>query len=137
MNFVLDCSVTMAWLLEDQADSYTDSVLDSLQKRSALTPVLWSYEVANVLVTAEKKRIVSHSQAARFLELLRNLNISIQALHDLKHDEMLVDVGRAYSLTAYDGAYLKLALNRGLPLATRDAALRQACTKAGVALYRP
>ncbi len=137
MNFVLDCSVTMAWLLEDQADRYTDTVLDSLEKRSAYVPVLWNYEVANVLVTAEKKKVVSRLQSLRFLDLLRNLGILIQTLQDLKYEETLVHLGHTYSLTAYDTAYLRLAMTRHLPLATSDHALRRACVKAGVELYKP
>jgi predicted nucleic acid-binding protein len=137
VNFVLDCSVTMCWLLEDQADRYTDSVLDSLKDGSAYVPILWNYELANVLVLTEKRKVVSRLQSLRFLGLLRNLNILIHTLQDLKYEETLVHLGRAYSLTAYDTAYLKLAMTRGLPLATKDQALRQACQKAGVDLYKP
>ena len=39
-----------------------------------------------------------------------------------------------YKLTAYDAAYLELALRRDLPLATLDSDLRRAAKKAGVAL---
>gem|GEM_PF-6800232 len=50
---------------------------------------------------------------------------------------MAVAVGAAHGgaqpwLTSYDAAYLWLAESRGLPLATLDAALRTACTAAGV-----
>ena len=30
MNFVLDCSMTMAWFLEDETTPYMDSVQDTL-----------------------------------------------------------------------------------------------------------
>lgn len=39
---------------------------------------------------------------------------------------------RERGLSAYGAAYLDLAARRGLPLATRDAALRAACRKAGI-----
>jgi predicted nucleic acid-binding protein len=39
-----------------------------------------------------------------------------------------------YALTAYDAAYLELALRERLPLATLDAQLRAAASSAGVTL---
>jgi predicted nucleic acid-binding protein len=39
-----------------------------------------------------------------------------------------------HHLTAYDAAYLELALRTGLPLATLDDDLRKAALTAGVAL---
>jgi predicted nucleic acid-binding protein len=39
------------------------------------------------------------------------------------------------SLTAYDGAYLELALRRGLPIATLDDQLKAAAKNVGVSLY--
>lgn len=137
MNFVLDCSVTIPWLRDDQPDPYADAVLESLKDRYAYVPVLWSYEVANALVIAQRRNVVSASQAAQFLDQIRDLNILVQTIHDLKHDQTLVALGHTYGLTAYDGAYLKLAMVRGLPLATRDEALKKACLKAGVLLFKP
>jgi predicted nucleic acid-binding protein len=37
-------------------------------------------------------------------------------------------------LTFYDGIYLELAIRRGLPLASSDAALRRAAHRHGVSL---
>lgn len=137
MNFVLDCSVTAPWLEGERADPYSRSVLESLEHRYALVPVLWSYELANALVTAQKRNIIAASQAEHFMEQVRDLNILVQTVHDMKYDQTLVALGHTYGLTAYDGAYLKLAMVRGLPLATRDEALKKACLKAGVLLFKP
>jgi predicted nucleic acid-binding protein len=43
-----------------------------------------------------------------------------------------LDLARRYSLSAYDAAYLELALRKGLPLATLDAQLGEAAQQAGV-----
>ena len=40
-----------------------------------------------------------------------------------------------FKLSAYDAAYLELALRTGLPLATRDADLTPAATTASVAFF--
>ncbi len=41
---------------------------------------------------------------------------------------------RGHNLSAYDTAYLELAIRRGLPLATLDGKLRTATQTVGVAL---
>jgi len=46
-------------------------------------------------------------------------------------------LSRQYSLTAYDAAYLDLALDSGLPLATLDEDLASAARKARVRLVQP
>lgn len=42
-----------------------------------------------------------------------------------------------YGLTAYDAAYVDLAVREGLPLATLDGRMRDAALKAGVILFAP
>jgi len=45
-RFVLDCSVTMAWCFESEADGYTLAVLGALADGTAIVPPLWPLEVA-------------------------------------------------------------------------------------------
>jgi hypothetical protein len=54
MDYVLDCSVAMAWCFEDQATSHTEAALESLASGQALVPPVWTLEVANVLFVAER-----------------------------------------------------------------------------------
>ena len=51
---VIDCSVVMAWCFEDEADKYSDSILDMLASAEALVPSIWALEVANVEVELKK-----------------------------------------------------------------------------------
>jgi predicted nucleic acid-binding protein len=43
-------------------------------------------------------------------------------------------LARTHHLSAYDAAYLELAIREGLPLATLDDDLRRAAARAGVVL---
>jgi predicted nucleic acid-binding protein len=47
----------------------------------------------------------------------------------------VLSVAREHDLSAYDAAYLELALRKGLPLATLDTRLRNAARRAGVELF--
>ncbi len=61
MPFVLDCSVTMAWVFPDEATEATASLRDSLLNESAVVPPLWPTEVGNVLLAATRRRRITQS----------------------------------------------------------------------------
>jgi len=127
----------MAWCFEDEVDAYADSVLDVLRDGRALVPPLWAYEVANVLLGAERRRRLRRADSASFLELLAALPLEIQGLEGTSSVGMLTDLGREFHLSAYDLAYLALAMRERLPLATRDTRLRATARAAGVAHLVP
>jgi predicted nucleic acid-binding protein len=132
MPFVLDASVAMAWCFEDETTGDTEAMLDKLTEDPAVVPSLWEFEVANVLLVAERRGRLTEFQAARFVELLGRLPITV----DLAPPTMttLLAAGRRHELSAYDAAYLVLAERDGIPLATQDEKLRAAARSAGVPL---
>lgn len=137
MNFVLDASVAMAWLLGDSkpADrAYAQGALDSLKHadRHAEVPVTWSLEVSNVIARAEAKGLLAEAQSQAFLEMLSNVPIRSDGATFTQALSSILDLARRYRLSAYDASYLELALRAGLPLATLDADLAKAARKAGV-----
>ncbi|RJX17450.1 MAG: PIN domain-containing protein [Desulforudis sp.] len=133
-RFIVDCSVVMAWCFEDEADEYADSVLDLLADSETVVPSIWTLEVANVLLVAERKKRLTKADSSRFVKLLRELPITIdQETPDRALSEIL-PVGRQLGLSAYDAAYLELAMREGIALATRDNGLKQAAQKCGVKL---
>ncbi len=67
----------MAWCFEDEAGDYADAVLASLATSEALVPAIWSLEVANVLLVAERRGRLTQADATRFVRLLRTLPIII------------------------------------------------------------
>ena len=75
----------------------------------------------------------SAAQAA-FLERLRLLPVAIEHRPATWRAQQILPLARTYRLSAYDAAYLELAIREGLPLATLDDDLRGAACAAGVAL---
>lgn len=124
----------MAWCFEDEAGDYADAVLASLATSEALVPAIWSLEVANVLLVAERRGRLTQADATRFVRLVRTLPIIIESETSDRALDAILDVGREYGLSSYDAAYLELAMREGLPLATQDNPLRQAAVKCGVLL---
>jgi predicted nucleic acid-binding protein len=127
----------MAWCFEDECDQYADAVLGALGKAEAIVPSIWPLEVANVLLVAERRKRLKKADTARFTELLNGLPIVVEWMSS---DSVLTRVlanGREFGLSSYDAAYLELAMRQGLALASRDDALRAACKKGGVRLFKP
>lgn len=133
-RLVLDCSIVMAWCFEDEANEYTDSILETLSSSEALVPAIWQLEIANVLLVGERRKRLKEADTARFLELLRELPIATDAEtweHALRET---LAIGREQGLSSYDASYLELAMRNGIPIATQDIALRKAAKNCGVSV---
>ena len=129
---VLDCSVTMSWCFDDEADQYSDKVLDALVGGEAAVPAIWPLEVGNVLLVAERRRRLTEAAALKFVELLKALPIRVDEKSSARALGQVLSLGRQHGLSTYDAAYLELAIRLGAPLATKDRALKAACHKSGV-----
>ena len=135
MRFVLDNSVTMRWFFGDgklQELAYAGKVLDAMKKTSALVPVTWGLEVANVIAKAEAKSLVTEARSGAFLEMLEGVDIEVDTATFAHALSDTLQLARRYKLSAYDASYLELALRLGIPLATLDEDLQKAAKKAGI-----
>ena len=135
MNLVLDNSVTMRWFFGDgkpQELAYAGKVLDAMKNASAIVPVTWALEVANVIARAEAKGLVTGARSETFLAMLEGVDIEADAATFSHALSYTLQLARRYKLSAYDASYLELSLRLGLPLATLDEDLQKAAKKAGV-----
>lgn len=134
-RFVLDASVTMSWCFEDRQTGFGEMVLAAIERGAApIAPSIWMYEVINVLATARKKKLMDQATAATFWNKVNKLvMVAESAEKGIPHE--ILDLCEKYRLTAYDAAYLELALREGLPLATLDKDLKKAAQTAGVHLF--
>lgn len=124
--FVLDASAAVAWCFNDEATPESIALLGSLQSRTAVVPVLWRWEVINVLLVAERRQRIGAAVTNLFLRLLEQLPISVdEGSSDVAIGNAL-RLARERRLSSYDAAYLELALRLDLPLATRDGDLAEA-----------
>lgn len=134
MSLVLDCSVTLAWLLPNEESGPAQTVLDRIVASRAWVPSLWRLEVANSLQSAvRRKRIDAQFRDASLADLeLLNIQIDPDTASFAWNDTLrLADV---HGLTVYDAAYLELAQRLSLPLASQDTQLRVAATNCNVPL---
>ena len=126
MAFVLDCSVTLAWLLPDEDAAAVDALADELARSTAVVPATWPYEVVNALQVAQRRARIDDDDLIHVWRALEALPIEIEAVAK-DHVFSAVALGRRLGITSYDAAYIELAGRRKIPLATLDARLRKAC----------
>lgn len=132
MPFVADNSVVSGWYLAKQATSYTDAVLDKLRHDTAIVPPLWELELVNVARTAVKRSTLTDDEARLAVSFVLGLPITVDRA--IVPPERVLSLSLTYDLTAYDAAYLELAMRLKLPIAAKDGALRGAAEKAGISL---
>jgi predicted nucleic acid-binding protein len=134
-DFVLDNSICMAWSFEDETSDYADAVLDRLAKSRAFVPALWPLEVANSLLMGERRKRATEAETIKWIGILSALPITIDDATNAHAWGDILSLARGHALTAYDAAYLELAIRRDLPIATLDVKLGAAAEAVGVALY--
>ena len=130
-GLVVDASVALAWLFDDEAEPHADRALGLLEEDGALVPHLWHLEMRNSLLVAERRGRLSPAEVKERLDALRSLPIRTDEESDL---QSAFDLARAHGLSFYDALYLELAKREGAELATLDGALGQAAVAEGVPL---
>jgi predicted nucleic acid-binding protein len=66
MALVIDASVVAAWAFEEEHPT-AESAFARVRAEEAFVPVLWWYELRNVLVLGERRGRLTEQQTARFL----------------------------------------------------------------------
>jgi len=123
MSVVLDASMTIAWLFEDERTEAAHAVMRRVVVHGAVVPTLWRLEVANVLRNAARRGRCDEAYVDRSLARLSRLTIRSDEETDRHAWTATLALSREETLTLYDAAYLELAIRKGLPLASCDEAL--------------
>ena len=131
-GLVVDASVVVAWLFDDEDEPRADRALERLEEDGALVPRLWHLETRNSLLTAERRGRLSAEEVKERLDALKGLPIRTDEEPDL---QSAFDLARAYGLSLYDALYLELAKRERGELATLDRALGRAASAEGVLLF--
>ena len=132
---VVDASVSAAWFLPAESTPFTEAALQATTTAEVWVPALWLIEIGNLLLSAERRKRIGAAKRSELVEAADRLQLNIdrEPVSMTRIDSIASRLG----LTAFDAAYLELALRRSLPLASVDAALIAALAPAGVQAFRP
>ena len=136
-RFVLDASVVLSWCFPDENAAVAQQVASMFKRGdTAVAPSFWPHEVLNALLAGEKRKRISRQLVRTFLQDLATLPIMLEQFPAGVVFDRIQRLSHEHGLTAYDAAYLDLALDAGLPLASLDEDLLQACKKTRVRLVQ-
>jgi predicted nucleic acid-binding protein len=133
--FVLDSSVTAAWLLPDEASDHTRR-LYALIRRDEVDPQapnLWQWECSNIIANGVRSGRIPGSSVEGLWNVLEAVRHRVE-LHELappQHKAALA-VALDAGLSGYDGGYMWLARSLNLPLLTFNRRLAEAAPGCGV-----
>lgn len=113
----------------------TDRAERQLSVGNALVPGVWPYEVANGLMVAVRRNRTTYDEAMLHVRSLGLLQIEIVSSADTALIPTICELARMQGLSPYDAAYLALAIDRKIPLATLDQKLAKAALNCGAELF--
>ncbi|MEV4609677.1 type II toxin-antitoxin system VapC family toxin [Neorhizobium sp. LMR1-1-1.1] len=130
-GFVLDASIALVWFLPDEKSSVADTTLKRLDGAKATVPDVFWHEMRNVLLTSYRRNRLSLAEVWHSMHRLGQLGIITAAGLNNNH---ILTLAERHNLTAYDAAYLAVALETKLQLATLDKQLIAAAMQENVRL---
>ncbi len=89
------------------------------------------FEVANALLALARRKRIKSDEFAAARTFLMDLSPKVDDADYHLVFGKITELAQQYSLSVYDAAYLELSVRRGLPLASRDAALNKAAKLCG------
>ncbi len=133
--FVLDASTALGWMLDQPVPVRASQARNLIiAGATPVVPLLWSHEVSNAIVMAERRRRITAGQVAPLAADLEEFLQVVEIDSTRVLPSVLIKTAQRTNLTVYDATYLELALRRRVPLATLDDKLREAARRDGVEL---
>jgi predicted nucleic acid-binding protein len=132
MPVVADVSVVVSWIFADETTPESKQFQDIAHRQGIVVPLLFHYEIRNVLCINEKRNRIAQTDTVLFLEKVAAL---ISATDPTLPTNDVLTLARTHALTVYDAAYLELCLRQKLPLMTFDKKLAAAAVTAGVEVH--
>lgn len=129
---VLDASVIVALFVEESETPNAERALQALADEQAElhAPDLIVYEIANALWKRTARGDISPELATQRMNDFDGLEIELYRPQSIARAALGLAISQ--KLTAYDAAYLAVALALGAPLLTLDGGLRDRCAAAGI-----
>jgi predicted nucleic acid-binding protein len=123
---VLDASLIIAHVLGESTIAVDSSIFDTLKGDRITVPAHWSAEVASALTNNARRGRLSQADITLILKQISVFDIEFAEPLPVEELSSTIAFATDQQLTAYDAAYVMLALKLGAKLATLDNAMRRA-----------
>ena len=132
MAIVLDASAALAAVLPDEDSAFCEAAVAAGLNEGLIAPALWPYEVQNGLLVALRRKRLDAESLGQALEALRTFAPTLRATEGLGAE---LRIAQEHGVSAYDAAYLSVAIATSSKLATTDEKLRVAAASTGIRLF--
>ncbi|NVD42863.1 type II toxin-antitoxin system VapC family toxin [Ensifer sp. HO-A22] len=132
-KFILDASIAAAWLLPEEYSEAAEQLIAGISGPCPVPDLFW-HETRSILISAERRQRIAAGQAHNAMARLRRLPLEDMGAGQ---DGSVLELASAHGLSAYDAAYLDLAVRQSLPLATLDRKLAGAARTERIQVLGP
>lgn len=131
---VIDASAMLTWCFADERAKNADALMKRMVRESMAAPTNFPLEIVNSLRVGERRKRLTPSQASAFVALVEALRIEIDPETPWRAWSDVRRLSLQEEISAYDAAYLELAMRKQATLATFDKGLLKAAraNKVGV-----
>ncbi|GHV05849.1 twitching motility protein PilT [Campylobacterota bacterium] len=136
MVCVIDCSFIMAVAMPDERSALVCERFDAIERDAGelLVPHLWWLETTNVLMNAIRRGRLTLNDALERRKLIDSYNFSTDQAYGAEYGGRLLALCALHDLSAYDAAYLELAIRKKARLATLDVRLKRSAEASGLSV---
>jgi len=130
-TIILDASLVASWTLPDEISPASKKLRHALEgeEYQMVTIPLFFYEFRNILVTNHMRGKIQKIHIDVFLQDMRNMDMTVEKI---ENDVLIMQLALQHKLSAYDAAYLALAVQEKAIMATNDKKLLQAAIAQGL-----
>lgn len=131
---VIDASAAAAWVLPDESSEAAEALYAQacLGDGAFHAPQLWTWEMGNLLVMAQRRERIAAPAVDLAMEVLAALQLQLDPAPDLHRQRQASRLAQAHGLSYYDASYLELVLRLNGQLASRDRKLVSAAAACGI-----
>jgi len=126
---VIDASACLAWVLPSQRTGAAMAFLKRISDETFLAPFIFQWETQNVLLRLRRTQMLTETEYVEATVALTDYHI---ALGEPFSADRLEPLARRERLSLFDTAYLALAIEEGVSLASRDRDLLAAAEHIGI-----
>lgn len=134
IKVIVDASVCLKWVFEEEDSEKARSLLTLSEKGDILllAPEIWEYEIVNGFASAMLKNKLYYSQSKKLLRMVLEARPQIISIHELLLESL--ENCHKYRISAYDSAYVTLAVKNKIILVSADEKLVQRVSNPNVAM---
>jgi predicted nucleic acid-binding protein len=131
---VLDASILIARILSEHHPGLSEDLFELLDTSEILVPSHWPTEIANALRTNIRRGRMVDADLDAIVGLLARFRVTVASALQISDVVPITKFASEQSLTAYDAAYVQIALAHGGELASLDHAMRAAAKRLDIPL---